>query len=122
MRNNIFITFVFIVLIVSGCRCRKEVQCFDNKILPAFVGFQRSEIDTLVVRKFQASSNFQTRLDTFMVVQSDAYRTTNDTTKIMYYSLENGIVTGFDWQIFIPALNRTIIISEIVSNKKTIEC
>lgn len=122
MRNNILITFGLILLIVSGCRCRKEVQCFDNKIQPAFVGFQPSEIDTLIIRKFQASNNFQKRLDSFTIVQSDAYRTAGDTTKIVYYPLENGIVTGFDWQIFIPALNRTILITEIVTNKKVMEC
>lgn len=115
------LTFIF-VLLFGSCRCVKEVDCYDPKILPAFIGFQLSEIDTLIVTKYKTGENFRTPIDSFTVVYGDNFRISNDTTKVNYYPFEYGIATGFDWQIFIPAINRTVRISEILSNKKTVEC
>jgi hypothetical protein len=64
-------------------------------------------------------------IDTFIIRHGDSspYQTSNDTTTVFVSDASNsgelGIKAGYDWQIFIPSINRTVFVSEIRSEKKT---
>lgn len=122
MTNRIIILTFLLALIFNGCLCTKEFDCSDVPIQPAFIDFQLAEIDTLIIRKFKPNDNFQILVDTAIVTYNDLYRTSNDTTKIIHYQLDEGIKAGFDWQLFIPALNKTVFVSNIMGNKKSGSC
>ena len=49
----------------------------------------------------------------------DCIQTSNDTTSVLVIDGKNGIKAGFDWQLHIPATNETVLISDIISEKKT---
>lgn len=106
---------------LSFYSCVREVDCYNLSIQPAFIGFPSSEIDTLIIRKFKQGDNFQSPIDSFVITFNSYYQTFNDTTKIVQFQ-SGKIEAGFDWQILLPALNRTVNISDIVSNKKTAKC
>ncbi len=111
-------TFLLITFFTS---CTKEYDCTDTQIQPSFINYLPSDIDTFVLRKFKASDNYQTLIDTFVVKHGydSYYQTFNDTTTVLVTDGKNGIKTGFDWQLFIPAKNKTVLISDIQSEKKT---
>jgi len=122
MVNRVSICILFLSFIIAGCT--QEFECADPQIQPAFIGFSSPDIDTFVIRKFKANGNYQTLLDTSMFIYgySGPYYTSNDTTSVWVSNEENGIKAGFDWQIFIPAKNKTVFISDINSEKTTGTC
>jgi hypothetical protein len=113
----ILITFIFI-------GCSKEYDCADSQILPAFIGFSLSDIDTFVLRRFKANDNYQNLIDTFIVKYgySGQYERANDTTTVFVADGKNGIKADYDWEISIPAMNKTVFVSEIMSQNKTGKC
>jgi hypothetical protein len=126
-KNNMtvkcFISAFLLTLILSGCT--KEYDCTDLVIQPAFIGFASSDIDTFVLRKFKPNDNYQNLIDTFIVKFGDysVYRPSNDTTTVFVSDAGNdgkvGIKAGYDWQIFIPSINKTVFVSDIISEKTT---
>lgn len=122
MKPNILLLILLLTLIFNACNCTKEYDCDDYPIQPAFIGFTLAEIDTLVFRRFKEKDNFRTLIDTVIVTKNNQYQTSNDTTKIVHYELDKGIKVGFDWQLFIPAINKTVMITDIISNKKEGKC
>jgi hypothetical protein len=119
MKINIIIPAFLLPFVFASCT--KEYDCTDLQIQPAFINFSPSDIDTFVLRKFKPSDNYQNLIDTFIVKYGFyvSYQTSNDTTTVIVTDGKNGIKAGFDWQIFIPAKNKTIFVSDIVSEKKT---
>lgn len=85
-----------------------------------------ADLDTIIVRAYQPNDYYQHLLDTLAIIKdSNCYFTTsNDTTVIYFGDFNNqseitstGISTGSDWQIYISATNRTITISDIISQQ-----
>ena len=123
-----FKVFISVFLLTTiALSCNKEYNCSYVQIQPAFIGFNGSDIDTFVLRKFTANGNYQNLIDTF-IVNGDysAYRISNDTATVFVGDLTNdgkaGILFGYDWQIFIPSTNQAFTVSEIVSEKNTGKC
>jgi len=108
--------------LVTGS-CSKEYDCDEPQLHPAFIGFTLAEIDTLILEKYKAGDNFQTRIDTHTVVLADhfnsLYTVYNDTTSVFVKDHLKYIKAGFDWRIYIPAINRTITITAIEGEKRT---
>lgn len=122
MKSKDFILFTLISVILFGCT--REYDCLNSQIQPAFIGFSLPDIDTFVLKKFKAGDNFQTIIDTFIVKHgyTAQYQISNDTTAVFVTNGENGIRAGNDWQIYLPAVNKSIFISAIISEKKTEKC
>lgn len=120
IRLSVFI--LFSTFIIAGCAT--EIGCENARIQTAFIKFSNSDIDTFVIKKFKANDNYQTLIDTFTVAYgwTGYYTTSNDTTSVFLPNIGKDINAGFDWQIFIPSKNKTVFISDIVGEKKTIEC
>jgi hypothetical protein len=107
----------------SGC----DYFCPDGgMITPTFIGFSRSDIDSFVTRAYQPDGTFQVLLDTCLVVSNDVgtgncvYTTSHDTTIAFINDgrPHSAIIYGCDWEIYIPAMKRTIFISHINGSTK----
>lgn len=111
------IVLPLLFLIMFGC----QHPCGNSPLNPAFVGFSQSDIDTFVLRAYEANGNYDQLIDTFLISKSGPgiYTTTNDTTIVELFinNSKSYIRAGFDWQIYIPAENKTISISNIISNQ-----
>ncbi|MDQ6763785.1 MAG: hypothetical protein M3015_14315 [Bacteroidota bacterium] len=117
MKNILFL----LILTIGIYGCSREVPCNDTDIELGFIGFDKSELDTLIIRKYMANDNYQHLVDT-LIYPSDTsgLNQSHDTIRIRpAYDL---IKYGNDWQIFIPAKNKTILISDIKSEQKEIKC
>lgn len=119
MKMNRPILYVFLAA-VFGC-CTKKYDCENAQIPVAFINYPAADMDSFVLRKFKANENYRSLLDTLLVVsgQNTYNSSANDTTYLMVTDGKNGIKAGFDWQIFIPATNKTVLISNIISENKT---
>lgn len=113
-----------IVLLSGISSCTREFDCYDSEIPAAFIGFAPADIDTIIIRKYKQHDNFQQLMDTVLVSRNSNgyYYTSNDTTGVQVTDGKSGIRAGFDWIIYIPATNRTVLITDIVSEKKTGSC
>jgi hypothetical protein len=114
-----FLFPALLVLFLSGCDC----FCSNNRINPAFIGFSKFQIDTIILRRFQPNENFANLIDTIVLTNPSLdtsccnlsrYSLQGDTTIIFTnYDTIAPIRAGYDWQIYIPATGSTIKISDI---------
>jgi hypothetical protein len=116
-----FLFFISLAaLLLTSCGKDHECDCLDVPIQTSFIGYPMSDIDTFVIRKFKAADNYQTLLDSIKVGYGGvgAYNNLHDTTNVTLYH-GNVITAGYDWQIFIPAVNKTILLTDIEAEKNT---
>jgi hypothetical protein len=103
--------------------CSKEYDCDEPQLHAAFIGFTIAEIDTIILKKFKSDDHFQTLIETDTVLFANKYNSTytffGDTTSVFVMDPLKCIKAGFDWQILIPAINKTISVSGILDEKKT---
>ena len=124
VRQLLIITiFIFVFL---GCR---SVPSSNPGITSYFIGFSIADIDTLVLRKYKANDSFHHLIDTLQVTTNiysgAAYRTSHDTTSVDFNNIggsEKDIFPGSDWQVYIPALNKTVSVSNLVCPPKESDC
>ncbi len=118
MPYRFIISAFFSIIMFSACT--KTYDCEDLQIRPAFINYLPSDIDTFVLRKYKAGDNYQTLIDTLPVMQGlqTYYQVSNDTISVLVTDGKNGIRAGYDYKLFIPVKNRTVLISDIISEKK----
>jgi hypothetical protein len=95
--------------------CRRS--CVDGQLNPAFIGFSPADIDSFVIRAYQPNSNYLQLVDTELIVKDGAgvCTTTNDTTVVLMLNPPQIVITSaYDWQIYLPAKQRTILVSAIM--------
>ena len=115
---------IFLTLLTIISSCSREYNCEDTSITPVFIKFQPADIDTLVIRKYAINSNFTNQLDSGIIEfgRSGNYISQNDTTIIQSYSEKLSVKNGFEWQIYIPAKNKSINITDIKSENRIEKC
>lgn len=123
--KNRWPAFVIIIFFLYGCDGCDEFCTQSNFINPVFVGFAPSDIDTLYYKQYKEDGDFDSLINSVMVIDPATnggigccYTKFHDTT-IVYpdYGVPGCLIyAGYDWKIFIPAINRTISITNIVSD------
>ena len=112
------------------CGCTHTVDCSYALMTPVFTGYDLSDIDTLVLRKYKADDGFNSLIDTFLITKANAHYDGRDQYFIVNINVgdlgSNGlnkgaIQAGYDWQLFVPAVNRTVAISAIRSEHQTMK-
>ncbi len=110
-------------LIIILSSCDREIECGDPPINLNFIGFSQSSLDTIVIRKFSKESNFQNQIDSIQATsRNSTIVNTSDTASLNLGDIYRNPRFGFDWQIFIPSINRTIYLTEITKQEKTGSC
>lgn len=119
MKRILFIS----ILIISLTSCSRSIECMDPPIYLSFISLPQNALDTFVIRKFTRNDNFQNLLDTLQVTSRIGYIANHgDTLDVNLGSPYHYPKPGFDWQIFIPAINRTVTITDINKRDKTGKC
>jgi hypothetical protein len=121
----IIIAFTMLIFFSS---CNRTIPCSNVPISPAFVGFNITDIDTLIIREYRKDDNFQHLYDTALITNDPhvaRYTTSHDTTIVVLNVIsgeDKYILPNSDWQIYIPAKDTTISISNISSPQITYSC
>lgn len=110
------------VLILSAC-CEKKVYCGSQKLDFAFTGFPRNDIRSFTLRRFAKGDQWGKPLDSalFIYYGNAPVRLTPDTIPMADYrtiSKIDGITTGNDWGIFLPATGELYFITNIFDDNK----
>jgi hypothetical protein len=130
MLKNLFFLASLASLLCCFASCGPDRLCSPNLINPVFVGYSLSDIDTLLLRRYKANDSFNILIDTMTFVSPSTgingpnygvYRTSNDTTfvDINVKADYTPISYGYDWELYIPAKNRTVSISAITNTQNT---
>ncbi len=125
MKKNILIIFISAILITG---CDRTFPCYNQFVTPAFIGFKLSDLDTVIVREYEKGNNFSHLLDTAIIISDTTFlksATSNDTTIILLNHIsgeEKEIFPDHDWQIYIPAQNLVVSMSNFASPQKTKKC
>ena len=101
---------------LSACSETRTTRCQPERLLPGYVGYSVDELDSVYLMRYQAGSGFSTLLDYFLH-QSDAagFLASGDTLRTKYYMDHVVMEPGYDYELRIPAQNRTYRITEIQS-------
>jgi hypothetical protein len=110
---------VLLVIIMALAACNR-VACTASGIIPVFVGFSVSDLDTLIIREYERGNNFATPIDTNVVISDKAYGFTSlhDTVFVgqtTFYEGKQYFLADHDWQLYIPAQNITVSFSNFDS-------
>lgn len=114
--------------IIFFSSCKRTRPCSNAYITPVFVGFAIADLDTIVVREYVKGDNFQHVLDTALIPYDPnvlSSYTSHDSTIVELNFItgeEKYIFPDHDWQIYIPAQNLTISISNIISIQTEVSC
>jgi hypothetical protein len=125
MKKIIAIGFLSIVVLTN---CNRTITCSNQYITPAFIGFNLSDLDSIIVRQFKKDGNFLQLIDTTLITSDTTFlksTSSNDTIFVMLNQIsgqEKYIFPDHDWQIYIPAKNMTFSISNIISPQTEYSC
>lgn len=110
--------FALAALLLIGSCCKKRVYCASGPLKVAFVGFNRSEITTVILRRYKTGEH-QKPLDTaqFQYNGSEPVKLGKKDTLWFsdYYTIGNlsAIQAGNDWDIYIRGTKQTFAFSTI---------
>jgi hypothetical protein len=80
-------------------------------------------VDTIITRKFLKGSNFSQLIDTLQWDRSRVdFRKYTDTFQMVSWSGDITLHSQYDYQVFIPAGNRTFNVAEINEPQRMDEC
>ena len=99
----------FLLSVSFTISCQNCICEHSSGLRLGMVSFDSTEIDTMIVRKFQKGNDFTNLIDTMQW----------DRATVVFYAQSDTLTgdallqPGFDYQVFMPTLNRTFKISEI---------
>jgi len=106
--------FSLIILSAFLISCHTCICGPSDGLRLGMISFTPTEIDTLITRKFSKGSNFSLQIDSTIMDESNVmFRAQNDTFQMVSWRGDILLPSKFDYQIFIPAVNTTINITEI---------
>ncbi|HEY8688508.1 MAG TPA: hypothetical protein VIM07_04675 [Chitinophagaceae bacterium] len=120
----VFYKLLLLLIILSCISACGKCPCVDSNIDPAFIGFNPSEVDTIIIRKYSKNNNFNTLIDTAFFDNKTSFQIqkSNDTISFPYRPGNFSIDKNYDWVLFLPSINRTFKISNIVSPQVSLPC
>lgn len=107
-----FIILLLTILVVSNS-CTHKCLRVESHI--ALVSYLPAEAEAVIVGRFEKNSDFATLIDTFSLNRlTSSYQSKNDTLEIFEsYGTDNGLLSTYDYEIYLPAINRRYQVTEI---------
>ena len=107
MKNTIIVSVIFF----SVVGCLKKVPCGDINIQTGFVGFIQSDLDTIILRKFQRDDNHRHLVDTIKIFNNNSLYSFQYRHKILSITecnRETGSTTNIITALLLHHFNRKI--------------
>ena len=106
------LSLLIICLLIASCG---SYPCSNATPSISFVAFTPNETDTIIVKRFIKSTNFSSLADSFKVYAGNStYQRSTDTLEIFFpFGTDNGFLSKYDYQVYLPKNSRRFQISEI---------
>jgi len=119
MKMLILFLLIFNLTLIS---C-KEYPCSPAIGNIRITGFSINETDTVMVRKYSKSGNFTTLLGTYQLDSLRSYYLRKGNVLEIYstasYGNDFGLLSRYDYEIYLPKPNRLFQVSEITEDHQT---
>lgn len=82
-----------------------------------FVGFDEADSDTLIIRRFTANGLFNQQIDSILIPEAAMTRTVVGQDSIVFvhnYTPIDREFYGYNWEMYLPGVNKTVRISDII--------
>ena len=111
LMKQYFILLLIICAVSNSC----THKCLRVESHIALVSYLPAETEAVIVRRFEKNSGFATAKDTFSLTRlTSSYQNKNDTLEIFgSYGTDNGLLSTYDYEIYLPAVNRLYQVTEI---------
>ena len=117
MIKNLIVSILLVSLIILGCG--KQRPCASGSPNLLFIGYDSSEIDTLIISRFERNSNFQIKKDSTLISEPFFYQKIGDSTLIFMNRMRGLITREFDWTINISQTKEILKITDITTENTT---
>ncbi len=121
---NMKTLFVVVITAMALTACCYEVDCEQENLNFGLVSFKTSDIDTIIFRKYDANSNFQSLKDTMKITNINVLTPSISGDTVLFlssnYPSENikfQLTAGNDYEIFIPGTLKLTRITDILEQK-----
>jgi hypothetical protein len=117
------VLFMFILgILISSCG--KKCICEPEQVIPAFVSYNQSEVDTILVKRFQKNTNFTEAYDEFLLHSGNAViSVVGDTTFFIPQKIDFRLQHHrWDFLLVNPFDGRRVAISDIEIEQKETRC
>ncbi len=113
LTHTIYLATVISAFVICGCGKKCACEAAGGHIQT--VKFTSSEIDTVVIRRFEKNSNYQVLHDTALLNSLNTFYVSRgtDTTELATSDSVGLISTNWDYQVYIPATASTFNLSNI---------
>ena len=113
---------IFIV-VIACISCGKKCPCPDETILPVFMGYDSSQVDTIKIIRFEKGSNFTRAVDSVELTPVNSIIFTSAVAMaITGKDINHRVAAGYDWQITNPFDNKSFQISAIEVQQTETNC
>lgn len=117
MTKHIAYSLLIFFTTAAFCACGYD-NCGEAEGLRiSTIGLTAVEIDTIILRKFTKGGNFTSMIDTLSINPSNVFfqfpYTTRDTSFMGVLRPDVLLKSKYDYQIYIPAVNRLVRITDI---------
>ena len=116
----VLIIFILATLISS---CGKKCLCEPEQVIPTFVSYNQSEVDTILVKRFQKGTHFTEAYDEFLLHSGNAViSVVGDTTFFIPEQIVFRLQSRWDVQLVNPFDGKTVAIADIEIEPKETHC
>ena len=117
---RLFLLFASIAFLAS---CHHCVCAPSDGLKLGMISFDSTDVDTIIIKKFQKGSNFSQLIDSLQWDQSRVnFRKHTDTFQMASWAGDILLHSQYDYLVFIPAANRMFSVVEINEPQRMDEC
>jgi len=116
-----------IVLLASFCllvtSCGRDYPCIPGEFKIELIGFQKEDINSLIVNKFELNSGFTNSIGALKLDSLNSFIwSENDTIFVHIVDTDFKLNHEFDWSILIESTQQATEVSEILIDKEEYHC
>lgn len=114
MKNSRFCSLV-VLIFVAACG---GYDCSKAEMSLGFIGFSKTESDSIVLRKYSRGDNFRTYLDSATITPTNTqYQFTGDTLIFVVYTGNINLVSDQDYEIYFPKIAKSYRVTKITEEQ-----
>lgn len=110
----------FVIVLLFTClvtvSCKKYIDCGLGQLTLSFVSFSDSEIDTIIVKRFDKNNGFLNTLDSIVIDMNTSNHANYNDTVVINFSIRNdhNFSSKYDYIIYLPKIERTYKVNNII--------